>query len=315
MPKDNQVESDEDQNSSGDESEVNYDAGQGNPEKDGSEETEAKAKQKKRKVHRLTLTETENFNEKLRKRGVIYIARIPPRMTPTKIKSLLSEFGEVTRVYLVEEDPTVRKRRKKEHGSSGGKRYIEGWVEFANKRKAKHIAASLNNTPISNHKRNPHYGTKCRYIGPHLTIACTQQALTLCHLCLGDLWNLKYLSKFKWSHLTEKVAYERRVREQKLRIEMMHARRENAAYVQMVETGKKLDKIEERKRKRGGKDGPNDTKKRRHRQLKPVDGFDKAAKSAVLHSARLLTNGTMPSPSSLKALAMSSGSLSSTVIM
>ena len=65
------------------------------------------------------------------------------------------------------------------------------------------------------------------------------------------MWNLKYLPKFKWSHLTEKVAYERRVREQKLRVEMMQARRENAAYVQMVETGKKLDKIEARKRKRG----------------------------------------------------------------
>jgi hypothetical protein len=59
----------------------------------------------------------------------------------------------------VEEDPTVRKRRKKEHGKSGGKRYVEGWVEMASKRKAKHIAQSLNNTPISNHKRNPHYGT------------------------------------------------------------------------------------------------------------------------------------------------------------
>ena len=80
------------------------------------------------------------------------------RMTPTKIKSLLSDFAEVTRVYLVEEDASVRKRRKKEFGGSGGKRYIEGWVEFASKRKAKHIAASLNSTPISNHKRNPHYG-------------------------------------------------------------------------------------------------------------------------------------------------------------
>ena len=84
--------------------------------------------------------------------------RIPPKMTPTKVKALLSEFGEVTRVYLVEEDASVRKRRKKEFGGSGGKRYIEGWVEFASKRKAKHVAQSLNTTPISIHKRNPHYG-------------------------------------------------------------------------------------------------------------------------------------------------------------
>lgn len=113
---------------------------------------------KPRKVHKLSLAKTEDFNEKLRKRGVLYIARIPPRMTPTKVKSLLSEFGEVTRVYLVEEDPTVRKRRKKVNGGSGGKRYIEGWVEFASKKIAKHVAASLNTTAITNQKRNPHYG-------------------------------------------------------------------------------------------------------------------------------------------------------------
>mmetsp|Transcript_25347 Transcript_25347/g.55546 ORF Transcript_25347/g.55546 Transcript_25347/m.55546 type:complete len:274 (+) Transcript_25347:127-948(+) len=238
------------------------------PEEDNDEEekaSDATATMKRpKKIHKLSLTETEDFNKKLKKRGVIYVARVPPRMTPTKIKSLLSDFAEVTRVYLVEEDATVRKRRKKEYGSSGGKRYIEGWVEFASKRKAKHIAESLNVTPISNHKRNPHYGT---------------------------LWNLKYLHKFKWSHLTEKVAYERRVREQKLRVEMMQARRENAAYVDMVETGKKLDKIEERKRKRGdesvtissNKDKKKGGEKRhKHRQRMPVKEGTRATKSAIL---------------------------------
>lgn len=127
-------------------------------ERDTEEPSEIVEKKKKKKVHRLELTETENFNEKLRKRGVIYIARIPPRMTPTKVKALLSEFAEVTRVYLVEEDQTIRKRRKKEYGGSGGKRYIEGWVEFASKKKAKHIATSLNSTPISSRKRDHHYG-------------------------------------------------------------------------------------------------------------------------------------------------------------
>lgn len=100
------------------------------------------------------------------------------------------------------------------------------------------------------------------------------------------------MHKFQWSHLTEKVAYERRVREQKLRVEMMQARRENAAYVQMVETGKKLDKIEERKRKRGetgdvlpgdGKSGDKKKHRHKHRQMKPLkDGSDKAAKRSLL---------------------------------
>ena len=122
------------------------------------------------------------------------------------------------------------------------------------------MAASLNNTQITNYKRSSHY---------------------------GDLWNLKYLPKFKWSHLTEKVAYERRVQEQKLRVEMMQARRENASYVELVETGKKLDKIEERKRKRGEDLGVQDNNKPRRirRQNKPVDDqADSASKKALLQS-------------------------------
>jgi ESF2/ABP1 family protein len=133
--------------------------GEGDVEDEDEDETTDIIKTKKpKKIHKLSLTETEDFNKKLKKRGVIYVARVPPRMTPTKIKSLLSDFAEVTRVFLVEEDATVRKRRKREYGGSGGKRYVEGWVEFASKRKAKHITASLNLTPISNTKRNPHYG-------------------------------------------------------------------------------------------------------------------------------------------------------------
>ena len=107
---------------------------------------------------------------------------------------------------------------------------------------------------------------------------------------------MKYLHKFKWSHLTEKVAYERRVREQKLRIEMMQARRENASYSELVETGKKLDKIEERKRKREGEDDSTQenskedrdgkkNKRRKNRQTKPMDDrFDGAAKKALLQA-------------------------------
>ena len=217
---------------------------------------------KPRKIHKLSMTQTENFNAKLKKRGVVYLARIPPKMSPSKVKKILQEMDkriEVTRIYLVEEDPTVRKRRRKEYGGNGSKRYVEGWIEFSNKKIAKHVALSLNNTPISNEKRNAHY---------------------------GDLWNLKYLHKFEWSHLTEKVAYERRVKEQKLRLETMQARKETAAYKQLVEKGHKLDKIEERlqrkREKAGGKKGndsvKDDSKKRKKsRQITPMD--DGAAKS------------------------------------
>ena len=185
---------------------------------------------KRRKIHKLSLKKTEDFNAKLKKRGVVYIARVPPKMTPTKLKTLLSDFGcPITRLYLTPEDAAARKRRRKLSATNNApKRYTEGWIEFASKKVAKHVASSLNNTAITNYKRSPHY---------------------------GDLWNLKYLRKFQWSHLTEKVAYERRVREQKLRLETMQARKETAQYKQMVETGKKLDKIQERKQRQAEKLG------------------------------------------------------------
>ncbi|KAL7518004.1 hypothetical protein ACHAWX_002870 [Stephanocyclus meneghinianus] len=217
---------------------------------------------KKKKIRKLKLDATQDFNQKLQRRGIVYLSRIPPRMGPSKIKSLLGEFGAVTRVYLAEEDKTVRKKRRKA-GGSGFKRYTEGWVEFENKKTAKSVGETLNMTRVTNHKRSVHY---------------------------DDLWNIKYLKGFKWSHLTEKVAYERRVREQKLRVEMMEVRRENASYIAQVEAGKKLDYIEERRKRKGLGVGANDeddgdkSKKRKIRQKKPFEGDGSATKSAILGS-------------------------------
>lgn len=231
------------------------------------EETAAPPSHKKKR--RLDLLEgVADFNAKLRKRGVLYLARIPPQMGPSKVKTLLSAFGcPVTRVYLVEEDATVRKRRKKQGGGGGGKRYVEGWVELDDRRVAERVGHSLNNTPITLLKRSVHY---------------------------GDLWNLKFLKRFRWSHLTEKVAYERRVKEHKLKIEMMQVKKENASYRNLVERGQTMDRIEARRARNNnntkeggdnkGNDGKHD-KRFKFRQNVPMsDTKEKTAKSAVLSS-------------------------------
>lgn len=44
-------------------------------------------------------------------------------------------------------DPIARKRRKKS-GGSGRKTFTEGWIEFKDKKIAKRVASSLNNTII-----------------------------------------------------------------------------------------------------------------------------------------------------------------------
>ena len=245
-----------------------------------NEEQPSANKPKKKKVRKLKLSATQDFNAKLQKRGIVYLSRVPPRMGPAKVKTLLADFGTITRIYLVEEDKTRRKKRRKA-GGSGGKRYTEGWVEFESKKAAKLVGETLNMSRITNHKGSIHY---------------------------DDLWNIKYLHGFKWSHLTEKVAYERRVREQKLRVEMMEVKRENASYIAQVEAGKRMDYIDNRRSKNkkrkegaaaGGGAGDNmiddaiaKSRKRKIRQKRPLDGDRSKTKSAILGSLVWLINGT-----------------------
>uniref|UniRef100_A0A7S2XZV6 RRM domain-containing protein n=1 Tax=Fibrocapsa japonica TaxID=94617 RepID=A0A7S2XZV6_9STRA len=170
------------------------------------------------------------YNEKLEKRGVVYLSRIPPFMKPAKVKHLLEQYGSIERVYLVEEDAAARKRRKRAAvGGGSRKKYVEGWVEFSDKRVARDVAASLNNTQIGGKKRD---------------------------FYREDMWNIKYLKHFKWRHLTEKIAYERRVAEQRLRMEVMQARKENQAFLELVEQGKQIKGMEERKKEKGANKDP-----------------------------------------------------------
>ncbi|XP_036605718.1 activator of basal transcription 1-like [Trichosurus vulpecula] len=146
--------------------------------------------------------------------GVIYLGHIPPCFRPLHVRNLLSVHGEIGRVYFQPEDRLGR-RKKMKTGSGGrhrpGQGYTEGWVEFRDKRVAKLVVASLHNTPMGAQRRSPF-----RY----------------------DLWNLKYLHRFKWSHLSERLAYERQVRQQRVRAEISQAKRETDFYLQSVEKSK-----------------------------------------------------------------------------
>lgn len=75
------------------------------------------------------------------------------------------------------------------------------------------------------------------------------------------------------------TAYERRVREQKLRVEMMQAKKENALFAQLVEKKKELEGMEARKREKrqrdgkGGAEGEEERRVvRRFRQHAPLAG-------------------------------------------
>uniref|UniRef100_A0A1A7XN50 Activator of basal transcription 1 n=1 Tax=Iconisemion striatum TaxID=60296 RepID=A0A1A7XN50_9TELE len=153
--------------------------------------------------------------------GIIYLGHIPPRFRPKHLRNMLSVYGEIGRIFLQPEDHQVRRRKKK----SGSRRldFTEGWVEFRDKRVAKRVALSLHNTPMGTHKRQRFF---------------------------SDLWNMKYLHRFQWTHLSERLAYEQTVLQQRLRAEVSQAKRETNFYLNNVEKSIHLDK--RRKRQRDG---------------------------------------------------------------
>ncbi len=48
----------------------------------------------------LSKSELESFARKQKKKGVIYISRIPPGMSVPKVKHVLESFGRVERIFL-----------------------------------------------------------------------------------------------------------------------------------------------------------------------------------------------------------------------
>ncbi|KAH7831926.1 putative pre-rRNA-processing protein ESF2 [Monocercomonoides exilis] len=155
---------------------------------ENKDKEQKKKPQKAKDIAQKIRRKAERLNAEEEKHGIIYISRVPMFMKVEKLRYLMSEHGEVGRIYLNPETVESRKKRIKSGGNRKTK-YIDGWVEFMDKRIAKLVALSLNNTPIGGKKR----------------------------FYAQDLWNIKYLPKFKWHHLTERIAVNRAEREALLR--------------------------------------------------------------------------------------------------
>ncbi|CAG8505315.1 4282_t:CDS:2, partial [Scutellospora calospora] len=88
---------------------------------------------------------------------------------------------------------------------------------------AKNVAAALNSQPIGGNKRNFYH---------------------------DDLWNIKYLPKFKWNNLTETIVNENTERRHRLQAEISQSRREIKDYIKKVEKSKMIRSIEQKKAKK-----------------------------------------------------------------
>lgn len=145
----------------------------------------------------LQLDNVEDFNKKVDRTGLIYLSRIPPGMGPSKVKHILSNYGEIGRIYLVAALDEKRKTSSSSssHGSSKKNdhkhrphRFVEGWVEFMDKRVARSTAELLNARPIGDiamSKGSKKNGGTRKW--------------------QDDVWTMKYLPRFKWNMLSEQV--------------------------------------------------------------------------------------------------------------
>ena len=159
-----------------------------------------------------------------RKSGVVYISRVPPFMKPQTLKHFLAPYASkgLGRIFLTPEDHASHTRRVKSGGNKK-KSFTDGWVEFVSKREAKLAAEILNGNIIGGKKGNFYH---------------------------DDLWSMKYLKGFKWSHLTEQIANENAERAARMREEIRKTRKENKAFVEDVEKGKMLETMEAKRKMR-----------------------------------------------------------------
>lgn len=157
------------------------------------------------------------------KRGVCYLSRVPPHMNPSHVRQMFSKYGEVQRIYFVPESQGHRK-----HSNVRAKAYSEGWIEFAKKSVAKRVANLLNGEQIGGKKRSSFY---------------------------YDIWNIKYLRKFKWDDLVGEIAEKTHIREQKLNLEITAAKKQRDHYLSNAEKSRTQKIIRERIRKKQKTEG------------------------------------------------------------
>jgi ESF2/ABP1 family protein len=173
------------------------------------------------------LSNIDEFNNKIKKTGIIYLSRIPIGMTIPDLRKLLEKY-EIKRCYLV----PFKEKKINDFGKKV-QAYKEGWVEFEDKILAKLCEYQLNGHPIGGKKSCPYK---------------------------DDLWTIKYLHKFKWHHLTEKLNFNKNLREKRIKNEIRQGRRENEFMLKIFEKSKILNRKRE-KEKEENKIDDDDVKK------------------------------------------------------
>ncbi|XP_066967522.1 uncharacterized protein [Macrobrachium rosenbergii] len=114
---------------------------------------------------------------------------------------------------------TLRTDDKTKSSSKKSQQYTEGWIEFKSKRKAKWVTMMLNSNKVGGKKKDA---------------------------CYDELWNIKYLPRFKWAFLHQRLEYERESYRQRMNAAISQVRQETDHFVKVSETSEKKRKKEKK---------------------------------------------------------------------
>jgi ESF2/ABP1 family protein len=248
-------EEDDDENEEGEED----DEEQNDDDNDDAqlEDNDLHREPKQPKLKKFTPEQLEKQKKRIKKTGVCYLSKIPPYMKPSKLRAVMTRFGEVDRLFLKPEDTTAHQRRVK-YGGNKKKNYTEGWVEFVNKKDAKLAAATLNANKLGGKKTSYYY---------------------------DDIINIKYLSGFKWIDLTQQIAKETEARQAKLALELSQQQKLNKTFINNVEKSKTISKIQ-KKRKEKDQDTSEENEIRRSFKQRKVTSTRADAEDSLKEKAK-----------------------------
>ncbi|XP_068232424.1 uncharacterized protein [Palaemon carinicauda] len=99
--------------------------------------------------------------------------------------------------------------------------YTEGWIEFKSKRKAKWVTMLLNSNKVGGKKKDA---------------------------CYDELWNIKYLPRFKWAFLNQRLEYERESYRQRMNAAISQVRQEADHFVKVSDTSERKKKKEKKEK-------------------------------------------------------------------
>jgi ESF2/ABP1 family protein len=61
------------------------------------------------------------------------------------------------------------------------------------------------------------------------------------------MWTMRYLPKFKWENLSERIIYENKVRGEKLKKQLSQARKEENFFLEKVDESHRIKNLEKKK--------------------------------------------------------------------